>query len=168
MELTPREAPVRAPATRRKGWLVYAAMGVILIVLGFVVVKGLSNATVFFYNADEAVAKRDDMGERRFRLQGAVVPGSIHSEGHEVDFMVTYGGVDVPVVHIGDPPELFQEDIPVVLEGRWSEADPATFASDRILVKHSNEYVEDNPDRVEEYDEAPDDQGRSTGPADSP
>jgi hypothetical protein len=29
------------------------------------------------------------------------------------------------------------------------------FASDRMLVKHSEVYVADNPDRVAGYDEAP-------------
>ena len=49
------------------------------------------------------------------------------------------------VVHQGDPPELFQAGLPVVLEGRW-QGD--VFASDRILVKHSEEYKASNPDRV--------------------
>ena len=53
-----------------------------------------------------------------------------------------------PCVHQGDPPELFQPGIPVVLEGRW-QGD--AFASDRIMVKHTSEYRAENPDRVEDY-----------------
>src|SRR3546814_4246885 len=47
-------------------------------------------------------------------------------------------------------PELFQPDIPVVLEGRWSD-EGDWFASDRILVKHSEDYEADNPDRTDDY-----------------
>ena len=155
MELTPRDAPTPRPARRRGGRLAYVAIAAVVLALGFVVVQGLSNATVFFYNADEAVARRDETGDRRFRLQGEVVEGSIVEAGQRVDFVVEHNGVEVAVEHVGDPPELFQVGIPVVLEGRWSAEDPATFASDRILVKHSSEYVEDNPVRVDDYDEAP-------------
>jgi cytochrome c-type biogenesis protein CcmE len=49
------------------------------------------------------------------------------------------------VSHQGDPPELFKPGIPVVLEGRFQGA---TFASDRIMVKHSEDYVAKHPSRV--------------------
>ena len=51
------------------------------------------------------------------------------------------------VHHQGDPPELFQAGLPVVLEGHWS-SDGTFFASDRILVKHTEEYKASNPDHV--------------------
>lgn len=169
MELTPRQVPTAAaPGRRRKGVLAYVAVGVVLVALGFVVVQGLSNATVFFYNADEAVAQRADTGDRRFRLQGEVVDGSIVSKGDQVHFTVAYNGVEVPVEHFGDPPELFQDGIPVVLEGHWSDGDPETFASDRILVKHSSEYVEDNPSRVDDYGETPTDTADTANTAEVP
>src|SRR3546814_14058722 len=83
--------------------------------------QGLNNATVFFRNVDEAVEQRDDLGDRRFRLQGSVVAGSVEADGSSVRFAVEYGGVQTDVVHAGDPPELFQPAIPVVLEGRWGD-----------------------------------------------
>jgi cytochrome c-type biogenesis protein CcmE len=65
---------------------------------------------------------------------------------------VAYNGATVPVVHRGEIPKLFQPGIPVVLEGRWQGE---VFASDRMLIKHNEVYVEQNPDRVAAYDEAP-------------
>ena len=41
-------------------------------------------------------------------------------------------------MHSGDPPGLFKDGAPVVCEGRWSKG--AAFDSDRILIKHGNEY----------------------------
>jgi cytochrome c-type biogenesis protein CcmE len=117
--------------------------------LGFLVVRGLGDATVYFRTADEAVAQRSSLGDRRFRLEGTVVPGSVRQEGSAVTFDVRgTGGAVVGVVHQGDPPELFQPDIPVVLEGRW---DGDRYASDRIMVKHSSEYRAENPERVDRY-----------------
>ncbi len=152
LDLTPRTAPPvgGAPIDRGRRVAVIGVLAVLAIALIFMAYQGLSNATVFFRNADEAVAQKDSLGTQRFRLQGSVVAGSIESEGNTVTFVVTHDDVDVDVVHLGDPPELFQPDIPVVLEGQWSE-DGTHFESDRILVKHSETYEEDNPDRVDEY-----------------
>jgi cytochrome c-type biogenesis protein CcmE len=56
--------------------------------------------------------------------------------------------VEVPVLHHGDPPEMFKPGIPVVLEGQF-QGGTDTFSSDRILVKHSETYIAENPDRVQ-------------------
>src|SRR5687768_1703623 len=137
--------PARPP--RRRATI---AVLVVLAALGFLVWKGLGDATVYFYRADEAVAKRQELGDRRFRLEGIVVANSTRPADERVRFRVEENGTTVDVVHRGDPPELFREGIPVVLEGRWNGE---RFASDTILVKHTSEYRKDNPDRVEDYKE---------------
>jgi cytochrome c-type biogenesis protein CcmE len=128
--------------TRRRLWL---AGVVVLAALGFLVFQGLGNATMYFRTADEAVAQREQLGDRRFRIEGDVVDGSVHQVGNDVSFTLTKNNVQVPVQHKGDPPELFRPGIPVVLEGRF-QGDH--FSSDRILVKHSETYVAKNPERV--------------------
>lgn len=152
MELTPRTAPdpAVAPIRRPSPWA-YGALLAVLVGLGVIVYQGLTSASLYFYNADEAVAQQDHLGDRRFRLQGTVLGDSIHPTDQGVDFTVTYNGVEVDVRHDGDPPELFQPGIPVVLEGRW---DPIgdVFVSDTILVKHSEQYQADNGDRLKAAD----------------
>ncbi|HUQ63199.1 MAG TPA: cytochrome c maturation protein CcmE [Acidimicrobiales bacterium] len=123
-------------------WVAGAA---ILLALGFLVVRGLGDATVYFRTADEAVAQRDALGDRRFRIEGDVVPGTVREFSGTVDFRIASNGVEVPVVHHGDPPELFKPGTPVVLEGRF---EGEQFASDRIMVKHTETYIAENPDRV--------------------
>ena len=127
--------------TRRLWW----AGAVVVAALGFLVWKGLGNATLYFRTADEAVAQRETLGGRRFRIQGDVVAGSVRQSGDVVAFTLASRGVTVPVLHLGDPPEMFKPGIPVVLEGRF---DGDHFASDRILVKHSETYVAEHPERV--------------------
>jgi cytochrome c-type biogenesis protein CcmE len=129
--------------TRRRLWI---AGIVVLGALGFLVFQGLGNATLYFRTADEAVAQRQQLGDRRFRIEGDVVDGTVRQIGNDVSFTLTSKNVEVPVLHKGDPPELFRPGIPVVLEGRF-QGDH--FSSDRIMVKHSETYVAENPDRVQ-------------------
>jgi cytochrome c-type biogenesis protein CcmE len=128
--------------------------GAILLVVAFVVAgallwQGLTNATVYFKTVDEALAERAELGDRRFRLEGLVEEGSVEERDGGVRFVVTENDAEIRVFHVGDPPELFRPDIPVVLEGRFAGD---TFRSDRILVKHTEEYREDNPERVKDYE----------------
>ncbi|MGY6501304.1 MAG: cytochrome c maturation protein CcmE domain-containing protein [Acidimicrobiales bacterium] len=165
--LTPRVPP--AARRRRRNPFAFSALAVIVVALLVVVANGLGDATLFFRNADEAVAQRDELSDRRFRIQGLVDGGSITDTDRGVDFVITYNGVDVTISHIGDPPDLFQPGIPVVLEGRWQQLDATEvaapveglptdqgyfFSSDRFFVKHTEVYVEDNPDRVDDYEES--------------
>lgn len=137
----------------RRSKRVWVALAVVVAAVGFLMWQGLGNATVYFYTADEAVEEKDDLGSRRFRIEGAVVPGSVDERNTSaaervVEFEIISAGVKVPVRHVGNPPELFQPGIPVVLEGNW---DGDVYASDRIMVKHTTEYKAENPDRVDDY-----------------
>jgi cytochrome c-type biogenesis protein CcmE len=150
VDLTPRPVddtkPLRSRRTRGRRLRSGIVLAMVLLAVGVILFQGLSNATLYFYNADEAVAQKADLGTKRFRLQGKVEPGTIVATTTGTRFEVGYNGVTVEVDHAGDPPDLFQACLPVVVEGHWSGD---VFASDRIMVKHSNEYATKNPDRVE-------------------
>ena len=117
--LTPRPA-VRSSRTQR--WtaalvLVAVAGGVALLVSNL-----LGDAALFFYNADEAVERRDELASQRFYLQGTPLSeptGTFWEDRPVLSFPVGFDGAVVNVVHTGDPPELFQPGVPVVLEGAW-------------------------------------------------
>ena len=165
MELTPRTlddddvtteegAGTRRPAgarRRRRRWLPLLVLGVVVVGLGTLVYKGLSDASLYFRNADEAVAQRDSLGDKRFRLQGTVV-GEPAVDGDSVSFRVAYNGVEVDVAHTGTPPDMFQPGIPVVVEGHWRDGEQV-FQSDRMLIKHDESY-EEKDDYEERLDEA--------------
>jgi cytochrome c-type biogenesis protein CcmE len=136
-----QRAPGRTQGRRR---LIVVGL-VVLAALGFLVVRGLGNATLYFRTADEAVAQKQQLGDRRFRIEGNVMAGTVKEMSNRVAFSIESKGVIVPVSHVGDPPELFKPGIPVVLEGNF-QGD--TFDSDRIMVKHSEDYVAKHPSRV--------------------
>jgi cytochrome c-type biogenesis protein CcmE len=150
LDLTPFAAVPPAgrarPRSRARRWLPLAVL-LVVIAAGAALLLQMGSASLYFRNADEAVAERDELGARRFRLQGTVVAGTVERTGDRVAFAVEHGGTQVDVLHAGDPPQLFQEGIPVVVEGRF---DGEAFASDRIMVRHTEEYAEDNPDRLPE------------------
>jgi len=100
----------------------------------------LSENVVYFRTVSEAAAERDGAGSDRFRMAGEVVPGTIVDDGRSVTFDLAEGGATVSVLHTGDPPDLFDDGAPVVVEGHW-DREGGAFASDRILIKHDNEYT---------------------------
>jgi cytochrome c-type biogenesis protein CcmE len=129
--------------TRKRLWVVG---GLLAVAMGLILFQGLGNATVYFKTADEAVRDRSSMGTRRFRVEGTVVADSVTSTTNGARFRIENNGAVVAVAHHGDPPELFKPGIPVVLEGHWQGA---TFDSDLIMVKHSEQYKAKHPDRVQ-------------------
>ena len=153
LNLTPRAAEAAATRGRRpRKWGPILVLVAIVGVGGYVAAQALTTATTFFYNADEAVANQQKLGTSRFRLQGTVEPGTINRTETGVAFTVTFNGAQVAVVHQGDPPELFRDAMPVVLEGHW-DASGQHFDSDRMLVKHDATYTAKNGDRLKQADE---------------
>jgi cytochrome c-type biogenesis protein CcmE len=163
VDLTPRTqtdlggdggAPEPAARRRKKGrrWLPAAVVAAVLVGGAVVLFQGLSNATVYFCNADQVGVKGGCKEGERFRLQGTVDDGSVVMQDSVVErFVVSYNGASIPVSYQGEPGGIFREGIPVVVEGRMG-AD-GTFEGDRILVKHTSQYEQKNPDRVKDYPE---------------
>jgi cytochrome c-type biogenesis protein CcmE len=136
--------PEAKPRTRRAALLFLAGAAV----LAFFAVRSLGASTVYFKTADEAVRDRQSLGTHRFRIEGTVLAGTVHEAGNRTRFTIAENGTRVDVAHDGEPPDLFQPGIPVVLEGRWAGDH---FASDRIMVKHSAQYKAKHPTRVKDY-----------------
>ncbi len=139
-----------APRRTNRARIIVVSL-VFVLAIGFVISRGLSNATVYFRTADEAVADQHALGTRRFRVEGVVKVGTVQEQGGRLVFQIYGDHQIVSVVHTGGQPTgLFRETIPVVLEGHWSK-DGAVYQSDRIIVKHDESYKAKNPDRVKEY-----------------
>jgi len=149
-------APGRGPNTlspeqRRQRRRLEVVGIVIVAAIGFLVFKGLTSAIVFFKTANEAIAQRATLGGSTFQLEGMVMPGTVRTirdgSGTTVAFVVESSGVKIAVTNTGSPPQLFQPGIPVVVVGHFVGSSDR-FASDQILVKHSNVYIAAHPNRV--------------------
>ena len=163
--LTPVTTRPAGPTSRRRRWVAALVVAGVAAAVAFLVSNLLGDAALFFYNADEAVERRDELADDRFKLQGTPIFEPVNTFWDDrpvLAFSVGFNGSVVDVVHIGDPAELFQPGVPVVLEGAWQPGpgpgpgiaeDDWHFASDRMLVKHDNDYR--NRDSYEErVDEA--------------
>jgi cytochrome c-type biogenesis protein CcmE len=119
-------------------WFVLPAVGIVAILVGVLVWGNLGSNLVFYLTPSEAVQRRAEFSDgERFRLGGLVVSGSVVRDGPTTEFQVTDGETVIDVVHVGAPPELFQEDIGVLVEGSWERG---RVASDTLVVKHDEEY----------------------------
>jgi cytochrome c-type biogenesis protein CcmE len=118
--------------------LVIAAL---VAVLGAVLLAmwGLRDRAAYFYTpADIAAGKAAD--GQAIRLGGMVERGSIarQADGLTINFVVTDGQAETPVVYRGIVPDLFREGSGVVAEGRVANK---IFVADTILAKHDERYM---------------------------
>ena len=118
--------------------LVVAAMGAVLIAV-LLAMWGLRNQASFFYTPADIVAGKAADGQAA-RLGGMVEKGSIRHEpdGVTIQFVVTDGKAQTPVVYRGIAPDLFREGSGAVAEGRLEHG---TFVADQILAKHDERYM---------------------------
>jgi cytochrome c-type biogenesis protein CcmE len=130
------------PGTRAR---LLTAGAVLLAAFVFLAIKGLGGSFNYFETVDQALSHKAMLGSQTFRLEGLVVPGSVRRSRTGVDFMASGTGHQVAVVNTGNPPQLFQPDIPVVVVGHFVGA---TFFSNQIIVDHSAQYIEQYPTRV--------------------
>ncbi len=114
----------------------------------FLLVEGLGSSLNYFDTVDQAMAHRSELGTSTFRLEGAVVPGSIHPTAVGTNFAICEGVHTVTVRNTGSPPQLFQNNIPVVVVGHFTSTTSSEFVSNQILVKHSATYSAKYPTRV--------------------
>lgn len=143
MDLTPRPAE---PARKPRRWLPIILLS--LVGLGGVVIvtQFLTSAIDYYCNVDEIGVRSGCETTSRLRVQGTVEQNSLKKIGSKTSFVLTFNAKSINVVYAGDPGGVFQECISVVAHGRMVDD---TFESNRIEVKHSNEYVEKNTERFE-------------------
>jgi cytochrome c-type biogenesis protein CcmE len=115
-----------------------AAVLVAVSALAAVSMSNLGDNLVYYWSPSELKARSAE--DATVRLGGMVVAGTLTWDKHAqvVEFDVT----DMKeVVHVrleGTPPAMFREGIGAVVEGKLGS--DGTFHSDKIMVKHDNQY----------------------------
>jgi cytochrome c-type biogenesis protein CcmE len=115
----------------------FGLLGVVALVVA-VTAFSLSQNLTYYLFPDEAIEQRAEFPDgKRFRLAGMVAPGSLSRDGDNVVFVVTDGGSSIDVVLTGTPPALFDDGVPVLIEGAW---DGPIFLGDTAVIRHSENY----------------------------
>jgi cytochrome c-type biogenesis protein CcmE len=118
-------------------WKFAAGGAIILVALAYLVYASLGSATVYYLTVREVQAKGPAAhGGQPLRVSGTVVPGSIAREGHQLRFAVADGSdsaARLSVVYAGIVPDIFAEQIDVVVEGRYGGDE--VFRATSLLTK---------------------------------
>jgi cytochrome c-type biogenesis protein CcmE len=131
--------------SRRPRWRLVVVGAVLAGAFVFLLVKGLGTSLDYFETVNQALGSKATLGTKTFRLEGLVTPGSVHRHDGGVDFVASGSQGRIAVVNTGNPPQLFQPNIPVVVVGHFVGA---TFVSNQIIVDHTAQYVAKYPNRV--------------------
>jgi len=152
MDLSPR-TPVEpaAPLRRKRNWLPLLVLGLVIVAGGVIITQFLTQAVDYYCNVDEVGQRSGCDEDRRIRLQGTVDEGTVERVANTTVFTITFNGETIPVSYDGEPGGIFKECIPVVVHG---VIENGTLQGDRVEVKHSDEYVAVNDERVTDAEAA--------------
>ena len=117
-------------------------MGIALVVYASVQIA--SNNTIYYFTTTEATTNLNVGNSERIKLGGFVENDSIEKKMDGItSFFITDGNEKIEINFDGFLPELFQEEMGVILDGFFKDG---VFYSDDMLVKHDNEYISENGD----------------------
>jgi cytochrome c-type biogenesis protein CcmE len=141
--------PVTAPPTKRRGrWRTIGVLTVLALAVLALLSQGLLHSLNYFETIDQAMSSRAKLGTETFRLEGVVKPHTIDRTSRGASFWMTGGDKKVFVDAHGSPPQLFQSNIPVVVDGHFTSDTSDTFVATQIIVKHTASYIAAHPKRV--------------------
>tara|TARA_B100000959_G_scaffold253995_1_gene285341 strand:+ start:208 stop:669 length:462 start_codon:yes stop_codon:yes gene_type:complete len=128
---------------RQKQVIAVVALCVVAGVLAFISLSDIEDNLVYYWDPAQLLEKGELAKKATIRLGGVVRTDSIdwNPETLKLHFkvgMTPNEKEEVITVHsVGAPPQMFQEGMGVVVEGQY---DGQIFKSERVMVKHSNEY----------------------------
>ena len=125
---------------RRTRRFMFLALGVAAIGFGIIAASGINRNLVYYWTPTDLLNAGDKAYGATIRLGGMVAPGSIrnHTGVSGVEFDVKDGAKIVHVKSSGVPPQMFRENIGVVVEGTMARG--GYFECSRLMVSHNNEY----------------------------
>ena len=134
---TPSASDAMRKKTRR---FMIAAFAVAAIAFIVIAAGGINKNLVYYWTPTDLHAAGDKAYGATIRLGGMVAPGSIKNRtgvsGLEFDVRDATGLVHVKSA--GVPPQMFRENIGVVVEGTMTRG--GYFQCNRLMVSHNNQY----------------------------
>jgi cytochrome c-type biogenesis protein CcmE len=118
-------------------------MVVVLGGFGYLLYGNIGDNIVYFLTPSELLAKGAEAYDSPVRLGGQVRAGSVQWDAEALDlrFVIKDGEGEVAVHSKGAPPQMFQTEMGVIVEGRLTRAGgQPLFESTNLMVRHSNEY----------------------------
>lgn len=130
-----------ATLSRRRRTRRFVILACTVAALAFIAIAagGINDNLVYYWTPTDLHKAGDKAYGATIRLGGMVAPGSIRQRtGSGVEFDVADGGSIVHVKSSGVPPQMFRDNIGVVVEGTMTRG--GHFECNRLMVSHGNEY----------------------------
>lgn len=141
--MKPNTTPERSATDvmrRRSRRFIFIALGVAALAFVVIAASGINDNLVYYWTPTDLHAAGQKAYGATIRLGGMVAPGSIRSRAGTtgVEFDVKDGSALVHVKSTGVPPQMFRDNIGVVVEGTMTR--DGHFQCNRLMVSHNNEY----------------------------
>src|ERR1051325_4267543 len=133
-------ATTTATMKRSSRWFMVAAFLVAGAAFVVIAASSINKNLVYYWTPTDLVANGDKAYGATIRLGGMVAPGSVKNRSgvSGLEFDVKDATKIVHVKSAGVPPQMFRENIGVVVEGTMTRN--GYFQCNRLMVSHSNEY----------------------------
>jgi cytochrome c-type biogenesis protein CcmE len=116
-------------------WKLLVATSVIVASIAFLVVTAMGNTAVYYLTVSELQAAGTSIYDQPVRVAGQVVPGSIQRD--PTTLLVHFSAYDhsgsVPVTYKGVLPDIFADNLEVVVEGKYGK--DGVFTAGTLLAK---------------------------------
>jgi len=124
---------------RKRLYVVLAILGGVAAAVSLAVMASRQN--IMFYYDPSQIAAGQAPAQKRFRVGGMVVKGSVARKPGDlqVRFVLTDFAHQVPVEYTGVLPDLFREGQGIIAHGTM--ASNGTFVADEVLAKHDEKYM---------------------------
>ena len=126
--------------TARQKRMMFVAMLIIGVgVFITLIMKALNENMNHFYSPTEVLEGKAPK-ERSFRIGGLVVTGSVKrdTQSLKIEFDLTDGAKNFPVLYEGILPDLFREGQGIVATGKLNNN---VFVAEEVLAKHDENYM---------------------------
>jgi cytochrome c-type biogenesis protein CcmE len=136
-ELVP---PPPAISSGRTKWIALGALAVAGIAFFAIASGGIGRNLVYYWGPAEVAKAGEKAVGATIRLGGQVAPGTVKysADSSSLTFEVRDAKAVVKVHSSGVPPQMFRENVGVVVEGTMTAG--GVFESNRLMVSHDNEY----------------------------
>ncbi len=124
---------------RKRLYVVLAILGGVAASVSLAVMASRENI-MFYYDPSQVALGKAPL-EKRFRIGGMVVKGSVARKPGdlEVRFVLTDFAHQVPVEYTGVLPDLFREGQGIIAHGTMNSN--GAFVADEVLAKHDEKYM---------------------------
>jgi cytochrome c-type biogenesis protein CcmE len=117
-----------------------SATAIIVLTLSYLAYTGVQESKSYYVTIAE-MRKDVHATEKRLRVAGNVLPGSIKRQGTTVEFVLVENDQQLPVIYKGTeaPPDTFKDDSQALVEGKFHK--DGVFRANHLQAKCASKYA---------------------------